>query len=401
MSTRTTRWSFPSALTCMLLPMSLALGGPKGAAGDLYVTSATNEIIQFDGDTGELVGTFVDIGLSDPRHLAFGPNGNLFVSNEPGYVREYDGSTGELVRTFAGEEIDSPSAILFTPQDTLLVSNFRQPSRNPTINEYDGLTGQMIGVFADDILVDTTSMTQSPQGQIVVGERLYHRIRRFDADGTDLGVFASGGDMTYPTGLAFGANGNLFVSSAGNNTVVEYDGVSGDLVGVFVDDERLNIVVGLAFSPSGDLHIANRDANSVLAYDGETGEFIREISGGGLQQPRGVAFKPIPPDNSLDVFPTPLRSRRLGTFMVYGARPNRAVFLLYSLSGLGATYIRPLNVVVNLDQPRLALDGHMTDADGNWRWVGRMPAVLSAIEVWFQVAQKQNVTNFIATSFIP
>jgi DNA-binding beta-propeller fold protein YncE len=80
--------------------VSIAQAGPVGT---LYVTNDfTGDILQYDGITGALIGTFVSSGsggLSYAKGLTFGPNGNLFVaSSNSNEVLEYNGSTGRSSR---------------------------------------------------------------------------------------------------------------------------------------------------------------------------------------------------------------------------------------------------------------------------------------------------------------
>jgi hypothetical protein len=79
--------------------LSSPFGLVFGRDGDLYATSGTHEVLQFDGRDGSFVGTFVSFaangGLLDARGLTFKPDGNLLVASlGTDEVLEFDGKTG-------------------------------------------------------------------------------------------------------------------------------------------------------------------------------------------------------------------------------------------------------------------------------------------------------------------
>jgi len=72
---------------------------------DLLVTSFhTDNVLQYDGITGDFLGEFVksnDGGLDGPYDLTFGPNGDLYVTSQHNKsVKRYNGKTGEFIDTF-------------------------------------------------------------------------------------------------------------------------------------------------------------------------------------------------------------------------------------------------------------------------------------------------------------
>jgi sugar lactone lactonase YvrE len=89
-------------------------------------------------------------------------------------------------------------------------------------------------------------------------------VLRYSPKGKFLGVAASGGGLTRPYGNAFGPDGNLYVSSFRTNQILRYSGKTGKFLGVFASDNNgglgslngLNGPNGLLFAPDGSLYVA-------------------------------------------------------------------------------------------------------------------------------------------------
>jgi hypothetical protein len=94
---------------------------------------------------------------------------------------------------------------------------------------------------------------------------------------------------------------NLFVSSSFSSppAVLEYNGTTGAFVTSFASGNGLRIPQGLAFGPNGDLFVSNSDTSSVLEYNGTTGALVGTFaSGGGLVSPTYLIFA-VPEPSSL------------------------------------------------------------------------------------------------------
>ena len=113
-------------------------------------------------------------------------------------------------------------------------------------------------------------------------------------------VTSSSGGLLAPQDLALGLNGNLFVVSGGDSTVKEYSGTTGEYIGNFVSFDQPSSLRGLSFASDGSLFITtnripgfeidNFQTSGILQYDGNTGELLSSIYTG------VPAFNPAPID---------------------------------------------------------------------------------------------------------
>ena len=182
-----------------------------GADGYLYVASSvTNNILRYDGTTGEFIDVFAEGGgLSGPIGAVFGPDGNLYVSgSSTAQIMRYDGSSGAFIDIFtSGAGLDVARGLVFGPDGNLYVTHF-----DNNVARYDGQTGMFIDFFV-------------PTGI---------------------------GGLDVPADLTFGPDGDLYVSdiAPGANHVLRYDGQTGALIDVFATG--LVTPTFLTFVPESD-----------------------------------------------------------------------------------------------------------------------------------------------------
>ena len=220
--------------------------GELAAPGDLYVAisaHAEGRVFQFDGVTGELVGTFVPHNYPAEQRaktdLAFGPNGNLYVTFE-GWVNsiiEYDGDTGERVQVIEPAE-RYWSCALFGADGYLYVAS------SAAVRRYDVTIPAPLGVFATHTLIE---------------RNLY--------------------DLVFG-----GPSQNLFVAALNDlasepASIVEFDGSTGAFWGTVAHQQGVHLARGLAFGQDGNLLATNRV--NVIEVDPVSGDRVGTLAGGG------------------------------------------------------------------------------------------------------------------------
>ncbi|MCX6381197.1 MAG: NHL repeat-containing protein [Armatimonadetes bacterium] len=125
-------------------------------------------------------------------------------------------------------------------------------------------------------------------------------ILRFDGNtGNFLNQFVKPGigGMSDPIGITVGPDGNLYVASAGSNSVLRFNGISGKFIDAFVPSNTAGLegAFGLTFGPNGNLYVASPYRHSVYQFNGSSGAFIDSYgvpAPNGSQYLHGIAFGP-------------------------------------------------------------------------------------------------------------
>ncbi|WP_373536304.1 hypothetical protein [Microcoleus sp.] len=160
-----------------------------------------DNVLRFDGNTGNFLGEFIpagSVGLSNPDTVLFGPDGNG------------DGKSDIYIASG-----DKPG-------------NSGEPTASAVLR-YDGVTGEYID--------------------------------RFVADKPNTAADETGG-LSRPYGLAFGPDGNFYVSSFLTDQILRYNGKTGQFIDVFAAGNQqsggLNGPNGLLFAPDGYLYVTTQ-----------------------------------------------------------------------------------------------------------------------------------------------
>ncbi len=351
-------------------------------AGGLLVTSRnTDQVLLYDA-SGAFVRVFAQGGgLDNPVGLTFGPDGALYVvSANTNQVLRYDGASGGFTGVFASG-LNGPRNLGFGPDGELWVCN----AGTNSVLRFDGRSGAFSGVAAQDPALRTpTSFTFGPTGDLFVGNVADSRVHRFErGTGRSLGIFASQG-IAGAHDVAFGPDGAMYVSNAfGFPSIVRFDGRTGAPLGAFVNDTAMTFPLGLTWGNDGDLYVANQGGHSVRRYDGRSGVLLAVHvlpRSGGLDAPLFCAFVPatalvVPP-------PRPGTAGTSNLFGVSGATPGAITVLV--LGGLPGSFALPCPGLALSMQNPIVLDFAGADEGGNLFVRIPVPAVVAGVPFLFQ-----------------
>lgn len=159
---------------------------------------------------------------------------------------------------------------------------------------------------------------------VSVNSGAVNEVQRYTDNGSYVGVFASGGGLSTPEGLAYGPDGNLYVMSYANGCILRYDGTTGSFIDCVTNDPSgANTGVGLHFGPDGNMYVTNYNSNNIQAYNVNTNTWSTFATGGNLNGPLDFTFLPdgsmvVSNSNTDSILHYSSTGTYLGTFVAAG-----------------------------------------------------------------------------------
>jgi hypothetical protein len=270
----------------------------------LVTSSQSGTVLEYNATTGAFVKEAASGGaLQHPASVVVGLDGNLLVSDmQTNQVKRYNRTTGTFIDVFVSTGLTGVQGMTIHG-GALYVTNFYPPHQS--IQRFDATTGANTGQF-----VASPSIAY-PIDVKVANNRLYalyysgNTVETFDLTTMQsLGLlFPSGsGGLVTPTAMAFGPEGNLYISGGGDRAgtlgVRRYNPTTGAFIDFFAKvDDQYSSPIGIAFGPDNNLYVATTNHSNVMRFNYPTGAFMDFFvpdGSGGLTAPHHLMFEGIP-----------------------------------------------------------------------------------------------------------
>ncbi len=230
-----------------------------------------------------------------------------------GAIEQIAGDPGSVTHTYTSDGLTFSITASATDEDGTFRDNELLVASQGTngLFRYAATNGDFVEEFAStDGLNAPYEVAYGPDGNIYVSGQVGNHVLRYDGATRafiDEFVAAGSGGLTVAKGVAFGPDGNLYVASYDTDEVLRYDGTTGTFLGVFVTAGLggLDGPGDLLFSPDGNLYVGGSLSHNVLRYDAATGVLVDEFVtawDGGLDRPVGMV---VGPDGHLYVADAP------------------------------------------------------------------------------------------------
>ncbi len=331
------------SLFCCLLMLN---GLGSIAQPDFYVANRDgNNILRYDMD-GNFKGEFVKTGLgglSRPQEVLFHPHdGSLLVTGfQNAQIKQYDGTTGAFLGDFSsGFALTNPTKMIIGPDSMLYVSQWGGQTK---IIRFD-LQGNFIDEFSDISVPEGCGMAWDKESNLYVttwsnggNNGTAGFVRKFNAQGEDLGIALSTVNLQGPVGIWIGEDDDLFVVDWTLGQVRRFDEVTGDMKGVFISG--MTRTEGNVQGPDGKYYLCDWQDNKVNRYNAD-GSFDSTLaSGGALSVPNSITFGPDvststkTPSQDLELLVFPNPSANSVQFRLPHLGATSAHLMIYESSG--------------------------------------------------------------------
>jgi len=193
------------------------------------------------------------------------------------------------------------SAHATPPHDLLVSARFGN-----NLLRYSGASGAFQRQFnMGGGLSNPAGVAYDANGYLYMANFNTNQVMRFAPDGTFVQVFSSNFDAPgfgLPLALTFGPDHNLYVTSNVTAGVYAFSGTTGAFIRVAASGNGLAGATGLTFVPNGELFVSSAGTNQILRFDGTSGAFLGAF-GTGVTLSNPTDMK-VGPDGALYVAST-------------------------------------------------------------------------------------------------
>jgi hypothetical protein len=262
--------------------------------GDVLVADQGGFVYHYS-DTGADLGVFVS-GLNSPSWITVDRSGSVYVSEYAGARVEKFSPVGVHLLTITTSY--TPGGVAIGADGSIYVAHYD----GGEIQRYSP-SGEDLGVFASYECVPgcgTDFIKFSASGNLYVGDfqpasegtRHDGLIRVFSPLGEDLGNFLANLGDGRPEGIAFDAEGDLYIGNFLTFSITKFSRAGADL-GLFASLDGVGSAYGLAFDSEGNLFAANYAGGSIHKFS-PSGVDLGVVASTGLVLPRDLAIVPGP-----------------------------------------------------------------------------------------------------------
>lgn len=265
----------------IILAVTAILTMGFSAQAQMVLVSSLNSgtIGLYNATTGATINSQLVTGLNGPYGVTHDSSA-IYVSNiYTGIVSKYDLLTGAVI---------NPSFLAVASPTGLLVNDgILYVANNTGIATFDAITGASLN---PSFLSMGVRLFELHNNQLYVTNYANNVVGVYGLDGTTIDAdFASVVDSA---GIAFSGN-SMFVSSANNQTVAEYDATTGALIGTPITSASgLNTPIGVAVNSDGYLLVADI-YGSVRRYEAD-GTLVDSSFFAGTNGPVDLDFVSVP-----------------------------------------------------------------------------------------------------------
>jgi hypothetical protein len=254
--------------------------GPRTALGQLLVSDrATNEILQFslDGASKKILvdpnnlpkDDYGESLLNGPSSMAFGNGNDLFVAcQNNGMVLRFDRQTGQFLGPFASGIYGPGGLLLDSASNVLFVSEFGNFD-GEKIDRFNATTGASLGSFgAGSGQTGRAGMAMGPDGRLYVSNFFGGSVLRVDdpaGSSPTVATFANGPSTSFrgANAIVFDPAGNLDVVGLMSHNVYRFNS-NGGQVGELIStaSNELSYPCAALIAPDGNLLVSSLGNNN-------------------------------------------------------------------------------------------------------------------------------------------